>query len=682
MPNKYKTPGVYNEEVVNFPPLIIKVETAIPAFIGYTEKAKENIDNDLINIPKRISSLLEFESNYGAAYPENSISVNIVDMLLYGSLQRVIHVNPPNNPNSFLMHYALQMYFANGGGPCYIIAVETYKDEHKNENTITLLSLNNGLNVLKTGDEPTLILFPDAKSLSKVDFYSLYSNALIQCHEMQDRFTIIDTRESKNSLEDTATLRSNINLEKNYLQYGAVYYPHLETILNYKYNEKDVMINHLSYTADVLIKSLNDFRAAKVRLLSIISSLITITDDTIMGSIAAVITYIESPFGFDNLDIGVFTLVKKADFSILVKALNKDLKNITAQKNLVKDACTSAIASLEKSTINNDRIRAATSSFITVFEDTNNIESIKKNIKNLSLQIKNAHSDAEIKNLVKTNAVNIIDEIQKLLNYTPILGLPKDTLTIARNIFAPIPALLETITTELELIDAIDESKGIINRKSLADIESIDNATYNIIKAQISDLSVIMPPSSSIAGVYAKIDSNSGVWKAPANVALNYVIKPTITITNIDQEVLNIDTIADKSINAIRHFAGKGILIWGARTLAGNDSEWRYISVRRFFNMIQESIKKSLKQFVFEPNDANTWIRVSVMIEDFLVLQWRSGALTGAKPEQAFYVKVGLGQSMSDLDVLKGRLIIEIGMAPLRPAEFIIIKFSQKMQEI
>ena len=92
-----------------------------------------------------------------------------------------------------------------------------------------------------------------------------------------------------------------------------------------------------------------------------------------------------------------------------------------------------------------------------------------------------------------------------------------------------------------------------------------------------------------------------------------------------------------KSINVIRSFVGKGIIVWGSRTLAGNDNEWRYISVRRFFNFVEESTKKATSQFVFEPNDANTWVRVKAMIENFLILQWRAGALAGAKAEHAFY---------------------------------------------
>lgn len=192
---------------------------------------------------------------------------------------------------------------------------------------------------------------------------------------------------------------------------------------------------------------------------------------------------------------------------------------------------------------------------------------------------------------------------------------------------------------------------------------------------------MVLPPSGAIAGIYTAVDGARGVWKAPANVSLSSVIAPKVNINAKDQEALNVDVNAGKSINAIRNFTGKGVLVWGARTLAGNDNEWRYVSVRRFFNFAEESIKKATEQFVFEPNDANTWVRVKAMIENFLILQWRAGALAGAKPEQAFFVKVGLGETMTSIDILEGRMIVEIGMAVVRPAEFIILRFSHKMQE-
>ncbi len=203
---------------------------------------------------------------------------------------------------------------------------------------------------------------------------------------------------------------------------------------------------------------------------------------------------------------------------------------------------------------------------------------------------------------------------------------------------------------------------------------------YNKIKSELEQQYVNLPPSSAMAGIYARVDSNRGVWKAPANESVSACVEPSIKITHEAQQDLNIHT-TGKSINAIRSFTGKGILVWGSRTLAGNDNEWKYVPVRRFFNMVEESVEKATAQFVFEPNDANTWVKVRAMIENFLILQWRAGALAGAKPEQAFYVRVGLGETMTADDILNGIMNIEIGMAAVRPAEFIVLKFSHKMQE-
>src|SRR4051794_32305581 len=202
----------------------------------------------------------------------------------------------------------------------------------------------------------------------------------------------------------------------------------------------------------------------------------------------------------------------------------------------------------------------------------------------------------------------------------------------------------------------------------------LTDLSKNQIKKKIDELGMTLPPSSAIAGVYASTDNARGVWKSPANVSLNYVTATTATITDNDQEDMNIDVNGGKSVNAIRPFIGKGIMVWGARTLDGNSNEWRYISVRRFFNMVEESVKKSTYWAVFEPNDQNTWTQVRSMIENYLILKWRDGALAGAKPDDSYFVRVGLGQTMTPIDVLEGRMIIEIGLAAVRPAEFIILK--------
>ena len=221
------------------------------------------------------------------------------------------------------------------------------------------------------------------------------------------------------------------------------------------------------------------------------------------------------------------------------------------------------------------------------------------------------------------------------------------------------------------------------NGKTFSVIERKEPLLYNQIKLKL-DLAIkgqnlVLFPSATVAGVYAANDASRGVWKAPANVGLSMVKAPQIKITDETQEGLNIDPISGISVNAIRTFPGVGVMVWGARTLAGNDNEWRYVSVRRFVINVEESIKKSIAAFVFEPNNANTWTRARASLENYLTGKWREGALAGAKPEDAFYVRVGLGQSMTAQDVLEGRMIIEIGIAVVRPAEFIIIRLTQMM---
>ncbi len=468
MATSYKTPGVYIEEISKFPPSIAAVETAIPAFIGYTEKAEKG-EEDLTLEPVRITSVLDYETYFGGPEEEGeSITITITektdgnDKVLERDTKGKIEGASPHN-----MYYAVLAYYANGGGPAYVVSIGKTADT---AGVISDADLTEGIKKLEKEDEVTLIVVPEVASLGAGAVASVMTEALDQAGKLQDRFVIIDVPDVANeTVFDVATAFRAEGLPLSNLKYGASYYPNIKTTFNYAYDEANVIV--------------------------------------------AIIT-----------DGGAPAEGKMADFN------------------------------------------------------------------------------------------------------------PDDALR------------------------------------------------YNIIKKAIDDIEMELPPSPLVAGIYANVDSNRGVWKAPANVSLRQVTKPSRKITHDEQAGLNVDT-SGKSINAIRTFIGKGVLIWGARTLDGNSNEWRYISVRRFFNFAEESIKKGTERFVFEPNDANTWVKVRAMIENFLTLQWRAGALAGAVPEQAFYVRVGLGETMTSQDILEGRMNVEIGMAVVRPAEFIILKFSHKMQE-
>jgi len=221
-----------------------------------------------------------------------------------------------------------------------------------------------------------------------------------------------------------------------------------------------------------------------------------------------------------------------------------------------------------------------------------------------------------------------------------------------------------------------DPANKILLNKTLVAMSPLFNNILTDIKGKLN----LLPPAAAMAGVYTMVDNSRGVWKAPANVSLNSVVAPSVNITHDDQEDLNVTT-QGKSINAVRAFIGEGTLVWGARTLDGNSLDWRYVNVRRTMIMLEESIKLATKAYVFEKNDANTWVTIKSMISNFLTGIWKRGGLAGASPDDAFSVHVGLGETMTSEDILEGILRVTVLVAVSRPAEFIEITFQQQMQK-
>ena len=230
---------------------------------------------------------------------------------------------------------------------------------------------------------------------------------------------------------------------------------------------------------------------------------------------------------------------------------------------------------------------------------------------------------------------------------------------------------------EAKLVKYLDETK---------DKNAIHNALlanwpeYKLVVKVVKDYLNCLPPSAAIAGIYTMVDNTRGVWKAPANVSINYVNSPTEDINDEEQADLNMP-MNGKAINAIRTFPGEGVKVWGARTLDGNSQDWRYINVRRTMNFLEESIRNAAKAYVFEPNVSTTWINVQAMISSFLRGVWKDGGLAGASPEDAYQVHVGLGDTMTGDDILNGIMRVTVLVAISRPAEFIEITFQQQMQK-
>ena len=184
-------------------------------------------------------------------------------------------------------------------------------------------------------------------------------------------------------------------------------------------------------------------------------------------------------------------------------------------------------------------------------------------------------------------------------------------------------------------------------------------------------------PSGHVMGIYARTDTTRGVWKAPANEVVRGILQFETAITKGEQDILN-----PVNINAFRDFrtANRGLRLWGGRTLS-SDPEWKYVNVRRLFLFLEQSIERGMQFAVFEPNTESLWATVKQSIGNFLTGVWRSGGLEGVKEEEAFFVNVGYNVTMTQTDIDNGRLIIEVGVAPVKPAEFVIIRISQKTRE-
>ncbi len=185
---------------------------------------------------------------------------------------------------------------------------------------------------------------------------------------------------------------------------------------------------------------------------------------------------------------------------------------------------------------------------------------------------------------------------------------------------------------------------------------------------------IAIPPSGAMMGIYARSDNTRGVHKAPANEVVRACIGLDCQFNKGEQDTLN-----PKGVNLIRSFPGQGIRVWGARTTSSNPS-WKYINVRRLFIFIEESIKANTSWAVFEPNDMTLWVRVQRTISVFLTNLWRDGSLAGSSPEEAFFVNIGR-DTMSQDDINNGRLVCVIGVAPVKPAEFVIFRITQKTNE-
>jgi phage tail sheath protein FI len=517
------------------------------------------------------------------------------------------------------MYYAVKHYFDNGGGPCYIHSVGDYDRKDAAAVAVDGNTYKNELLKIDLLDEATLIVFPDLAALGNKDlFYDVYNAALQKASDLKDKFVIVDVYPEP-SAQGTSAEKSKSSLR-----------------------------NTISSTPE-LIK----YGAAYFPNLETVYS-----------------------YDFNSANINMTFAKEITDKNTSANLLNnfnyKDAKGIFAVYNVLsffndeyfKNILTASYTGKAGEIIG--KANSISSYFIPAEQQT-----LTDNAKKLSDELKTQGDTAVAASKVKYDFSDTGKQKENLIKQ------------LQDKILAMYAALPDAIKNDLKNNKAVKATSiALLTDTFLTKITPFFNSEFEArLRKAFLEIPLLLPPSPAIAGIYATVDRNRGVWKAPANVSLNAVKKPEVLLSDYDQADFNVDAENGKSINCIRNFIGRGNLVWGARTLAGNNNEWKYVNVRRFFNMAEESCENAARQFVFEPNDANTWVRVKGMIDNYLTNLWREGALQGAKPEHAFYTAVGLNQTMTPDDILNGMLIVEIGLAVVRPAEFIILRFSHKMAQ-
>ena len=570
------TPGVSVEEITRLPNSVSLIDTAIPVFIGYTEEIPADHTR-----PFQISSLLEFEKYFGKAKKEKIQLKDTAD----GGMELVV-------PEvKFLMYYSLQMYFANGGGPCQIVSAGDYTSGQ-----VQLADLKNGLEKITDASDPKLIIFPDALSLSESDFYSIYNEAIGKAESTaKSWFVLLDTYHGNSAAgSDHLNTIANFRNEVKLTTHAAAYFPHLTTVLNYTFDETETAIEHAGLQAE--------------------------------GQSAA------------SLYAGEISALDE-----LKNLAAEEISGGSAEALVLADLLGQAVAIAEEIYEAADGPSGGTD-----------------------------HAKADLEEAVE-EAKAVLEAI-----YDGTI----DDFVIPNDLAADAPVFSGEFEALKNAILAVKDEAGAAHGLTLKSLESSHSALYSRIKREMRSLKVVLPPSSAMAGVYGRIDSTRGVWKAPAKVSLNYVLAPTEKISDQEQSDLNINN--SGSINAIRTSAGKGTLVWGARTLdgknkteEGKDNPWKYISVRRYHDMIEMSIQKALAdaEFINKPNIRRTWLLAKTMIGNFLHQQWMDGALAGNTVNEAYKVEVYGDQNKPKT------MNVTVEVALVRPAEFITLNFSHKLQE-
>lgn len=637
------TPGVYVNEVNTLAPSVTNTSTAVPLFIGITKKQPDNYTQEAI----RITSMFEFSEIFGGKYiPEFSYD----------------HATNEVIPDKqFYLYTSLEMYFNNGGAPCYIISEDIYDTV----NYTSTLNFSKGISKIAALDAVTIILVPDIHIQtndntgisSPVNYANVTSNLINVCAalEIPNKFVILDYHRPNS---DKDTMRNAIvPSDNNDLKYGALYYPWL--------------VNSTDYTVSY----------DKLLMPAPSGSLEETNFNTIINDIDALELNFGSFHSVSSLNSRLKDEIDKADNKTHLTSLMNylyDLINAVNDTNALVDSTTElARTNLKQNTVFTENVKK--------------LYWFRENLINTSgadLLLANANLDYNENWIDDAYNTNYSDYSALILDagnlgYTPTVTNPatpgsptnEETIIVVKSDltsgqYVDLNAIFSGIAG---IFNAAQKRKEILEQKLFE-----NDSVYASAREAVNQYMKKIPSQGAIAGIYCKNDKDRGVWKSPANMAVQGIEKPLFLVSNKEQDGLNVDNDNGKSINVIRKFSGRGSLVWGARTLAGNSNEWRYISVRRFFCFAEDAIQKALHQFVFESNNERTWVKMKGMLISFLAEQWRDGALVGSKMDDAFFVNIGR-ETTSETEINNGIINIQIGMAVAKPAEFIILNFAHKV---
>lgn len=704
--NNPMTPGVYTVEKNAFPPSVAEVPTAIPAFLGYTEFATKN--GKPLTEPLLINSLAEYREHFGGAppfkYPISSVPKippataggaskppKVYDFEINGNYYSV---GAAAAGNAFYLYHCLQLFYQNGGGPCYITSVGSYYEVEPGANggaptktptTPDKADFLDGLAKLPRipFPKPTMISTPDALLLDEDGYYTVQEQVLGQCGELGDRIGLIDVYNGWQSNSSYGVIDNHRNkIGNNNLKFGVSYYPFLDTTIvdssNVTYANVDqdaanqgVDLNTIfpGQNALALLASMTDDYNSSLQLT--IPPQVNFGAATPAATLPAASATVAGAMPFPSWTIAFSAAPSGTDLEAPLKWQMSVVYSMALVLKTLADG----------GQINNPAVSLSSTDLVkgiqSMMKPTGYIASVLTGL----VPYSKSFPQADLGILSKATLASVM--------YTGAGGDQPDPSTAnpygddITTQGAAFPLASSAIKNAFNIMNnAINQVAQIASTLLSQYNTSLENANpnYKNLMEGIAKEASKLPPCPAMAGVMTLVDNSEGVWISPANRNINSVTAPTVSINNDEQASLNVDALAGKSINAIRSFYGRGpAIIWGARTLDGNSMDWRYISVRRTMIMMEQSIANAAFEFVFDSNDASTWGTVEGMISNFLHNLWSSGALQGASPADAYTVNVGLGKTMTPVDILNGIMRVEVKAALVRPAEFIIITYEQQM---